>query len=107
MYNNFVVMDIYVSVLVCRDICVKTFMELRRNHHRIILLLEMLSNGNEGLPCFGNDASSTIDDMKKRFVLEMHDHAAVEYVHQLINQSVEDWTTSCYDHYQRCCVGVL
>jgi hypothetical protein len=28
-----------------REVCVKSFMELRRNHHKIVLLVEMLSIG--------------------------------------------------------------
>jgi phosphatidylinositol kinase/protein kinase (PI-3 family) len=35
-----------------REICVKTFLELRKNHQKIVLLLEMISHGNEHLPCF-------------------------------------------------------
>jgi phosphatidylinositol 4-kinase B len=37
-----------------RELCVKTYMELRRQRHKIILLVEMFMNGNEGLACFGN-----------------------------------------------------
>ena len=36
-----------------RELCVKTFMELRRQRHKIILLVEMVVSGNENLPCFG------------------------------------------------------
>jgi phosphatidylinositol 4-kinase len=36
-----------------RELCVKTYMELRRQRHKVILLVEMVANGNEHLPCFG------------------------------------------------------
>lgn len=35
-----------------RELCVRTFMELRKQRHKIILLVEMMVNGNENLPCF-------------------------------------------------------
>ena len=90
-----------------RDICVKTFMELRKHHYRVALLLEMTSVGNEHLPCFAGNPGRIIDEMRARFVPHMHDQAAVQHVHSLINQSLDNWTTSCYDKYQKCCVGVF
>ena len=90
-----------------RDCCVQTFMELRKHHYRIALLLEMISVGNEHLPCFAGDPGRIIDEMRKRFVPHMHDQAAATFVHTLINRSIDNWTTSCYDKYQKCCVGVF
>lgn len=91
----------------CRDICVKVFMELRRHHHSIVLLLEMLSKGNEHLPCFGDNAQRVVDEFRLRFVPDVHDNAAAEHVHDLIDLATDNWTTTCYDRYQRCCVGVF
>jgi phosphatidylinositol 4-kinase len=71
------------------------------------MLLEMLAKGNEHLPCFGGNSSRAIDEMRRRFRPDMHDHAAVEFVHTLIDQSIDNWTTSCYDRYQRLCVGIF
>ena len=90
-----------------RDICVKTFMELRKHHYRIALILEMISVGNEHLPCFAGDPGRIIDEMRKRFVPHINDQAATEHVHNLINESIDNWTTSCYDRYQKCFVGVF
>lgn len=39
-----------------RELCVKTYMELRRQRHKVILLVEMVANGNENLPCFAGNA---------------------------------------------------
>jgi phosphatidylinositol 4-kinase len=90
-----------------RECCVKTFMELRKHHYRIALLLEMISVGNEHLPCFAGDPGRIIDEMRKRFVPHIHDQAAIGHVHVLINQSIDNWTTSCYDKYQKYFVGVF
>ena len=35
-----------------RELCVKMYMELRRQRHKIILLVEMVMNSSENLPCF-------------------------------------------------------
>jgi phosphatidylinositol kinase/protein kinase (PI-3 family) len=82
-------------------------MELRKNSHRIVLLLEMLSKGNEHLPCFGGNPHKVLDDLRGRFQTELHDRAAMEHVHNLIDLAIDNWTTTCYDSYQRCCVGIF
>ena len=90
-----------------RSLCVKTFMELRKNCHQITLLVDMLSAGNEDLPCFRGRPDDAISELRDRFKLEMNDVACQDYVNGLINESLENWRTTCYDRYQFCCVGVL
>ena len=90
-----------------RELCVKTFLELRRNHNRIVLLLEMLSHGNEHLPFFGGNPKRVVAELRRRFRLDLHDRDAAEFVHTLIETSAGNWTTTCYDRYQRCCVGIF
>jgi phosphatidylinositol 4-kinase len=90
-----------------RELCVKTFLELRRNHNRIVLLLEMLSHGNEHLPFFAGNPKRVIGELRKRFRLDLNDRDAAEFVHTLIETSAGNWTTTCYDRYQRCCVGIF
>ncbi len=82
-------------------------MELRRHYHKVVLLLEMLSVGNEHLPFFLGNPQRTIELLRKRFRPDVHDQAAEEHVQQLINLATDNWTTTCYDRYQRCWVGVL
>lgn len=82
-------------------------MTLRRHHHRIVLLLDMLAKGNEHLECFGNNPNRVVEELRKRFCPDVHDNAATEMVHKLIDQSIDNWTTTCYDRYQRICVGIL
>ncbi len=85
----------------------QTFLELRRHYQRILLFLETLSKGNEHLACFDGDPQRTIEDLKARFFPAMNDRAAEDMVHQLINRSIDHWTTNAYDHYQRLCQGIL
>ena len=90
-----------------RSLCVKTFMELRKNCYQITLLVDMLSAGNEELPCFRGRPDDAISQLRDRFKLEYNDLACQDYVNGLINESLENWRTTCYDRYQYCCVGVL
>jgi phosphatidylinositol 4-kinase len=90
-----------------RDYCVKTFMALRKEHNRIVLLLEMMSYGSSHLKFFGNDPHHTIEGLRARFCPDMNDSAAIERVHQLIDAAANNWTTTCYDKYQRYFTGVL
>lgn len=95
------------SVITISDLCVKTFMALRKEHHRIVLLVEMLSRGSGHLPCFSGNPQATLESLKNRFCTDLNDNAAMERVHDLINVAANNWTTTCYDRYQRCCTGVF
>ena len=82
-------------------------MTLRRHHHRILLALEMIAQCCDDLPCFAGNAPKVVDDFRVRFRADLHDNAAVDFVHELVNDSLDNWRTSCYDRYQKCCVGIF
>jgi phosphatidylinositol 4-kinase len=90
-----------------RDLCVKTFITLRRRCMEIILLVEMLKNGNEELQCFRGRPDDAIQQLRDRFRLDLNDRACREYVNSLVDASIENWRTDWYDRYQRYFVGVL
>ena len=90
-----------------RELCVRSFIVLRRHCMEIILLVEMLKAGNEDLNCFQGRPDEAIKGMRERFRLDLSDRACKEYVHSLIDESLENWRTNWYDRYQRYCVGVL
>jgi phosphatidylinositol 4-kinase B len=90
-----------------RELCVRSFIVLRRHCMEIILLVEMLKAGNEDLPCFRGRPDDAIKGLRDRFRLDLSDRACKEYVHSLIDESLENWRTNWYDRYQRYCVGVL
>lgn len=90
-----------------REICYKTFIELRRNCFQITLLVQMLLEGNEDLDCFRGRPHDAIQGLQERFRLDMNDRACQEYVNSLIDDSIGNWTTTCYDRYQRWFTGVL
>jgi len=82
-------------------------MELRKSHEKILLALEIIARSNDHLPCFSPSVNKVLTDLRSRFFVDVHDQATIDILHDLINQSMDNWTTSCYDHYQRCCVGIF
>jgi phosphatidylinositol 4-kinase len=90
-----------------RELCFKTFIALRRRCMEIILLVEMLKNGNEDLKCFRGRPDDAIQQLRDRFRLDLNDRACKEYVNSLIDDSIENWRTDWYDRYQRYFVGVM
>lgn len=48
------------SFMLFRELCVKTFLELRKHSAKIVLLLEMISHGNEHLPFFSSKIKSDL-----------------------------------------------
>jgi phosphatidylinositol kinase/protein kinase (PI-3 family) len=90
-----------------RELCYKTFIELRKNCFQITLLVQMLIEGNEDLDCFRERPHAAVQGLQERLRLDLNDRACQEYVNKLINDSIGNWTTTCYDRYQRCFVGVM
>jgi len=80
---------------------------LRKHCYEITLLVEMLMEGNEDLGCFRGRPEEAVEDLRRRFRLDLNDRACLEYVNSLIDESLENWRTRWYDRYQRFCVGVL
>ena len=90
-----------------RALCFKSFLALRRRCMEIILVVEMLKDGNEDLQCFRGRPDVAIHQLKERFRLDLNDRACKEYVNSLVDDSIENWRTNWYDRYQRYFVGVL
>lgn len=67
----------------------------------------MLMEGNEDLDCFRGRPHDAVQGLQDRLRLDLNDRACQEYVNNLINDSTGNWTTTCYDRYQKCCVGVM
>mmetsp|Transcript_10714 Transcript_10714/g.16165 ORF Transcript_10714/g.16165 Transcript_10714/m.16165 type:complete len:343 (-) Transcript_10714:127-1155(-) len=95
------------SFMKFRELCYRTFLELRRNCFQITLLVQMLIEGNEDLDCFRGRPHEAVEGLQQRFRLDLNDKACVEYVNTLVDDSLENWTTTCYDRYQRCFVGIM
>lgn len=90
-----------------RSLCVRAFLVARKYRHRFILLVEMMLNGNEHLPCFGGDPKATVERLAARFQPELDINSCEDFVHSLIDASLDNWRTKWYDKYQRWFVGVF
>ncbi|TYZ64661.1 hypothetical protein PybrP1_002507 [[Pythium] brassicae (nom. inval.)] len=84
-----------------RSLCVRAFLVARKYRHRFILLVEMMLNGNEHLPCFGGDPKATVERLAARFQPELDINSCEDFVHSLIDASLDNWRTKWYDKYQR------
>lgn len=89
-----------------RALCVRAFLEIRKHSERITLLVEMMLEGNEKLPCFAGGHDMVVNGLRDRLALHANSRACATLVNSLINQSLNNWHTRCYDRFQYHCVGV-
>lgn len=82
----------------------KGFQALQENAEKIILLVEMMLNGQSDLPCFIG-GRTLIRDLKERLFpgqRRMSQNDIQQHVDGLIAQSMNNWRTRCYDKFQYC-----
>jgi phosphatidylinositol 4-kinase len=90
-----------------RKLCIRGFLAARKYRERIILLVEMMLSGNSDLSCFRGGPAAVVGGVRGRFREGLNDRACALYFHSLIDQSIDNWRTRWYDHYQRWAQGVL
>ncbi|CAI5733596.1 unnamed protein product [Peronospora destructor] len=90
-----------------RSLCVRSFLVARKYRHRFVLLVEMMLHGNEHLPCFAGDPKGTVERLAARFQPDLGINSCEDFVHELIDASLDNWRTRWYDKYQRWIVGVF
>ncbi|TDH67331.1 hypothetical protein CCR75_003133 [Bremia lactucae] len=90
-----------------RSLCVRSFLVARKYRYRFALLVEMMLHGNEHLPCFAGDPKGTVERLAARFQPDLDINSCEDFVHELIDASLDNWRTRWYDKYQRWIVGVF
>ncbi|KHN09606.1 Phosphatidylinositol 4-kinase beta 1 [Glycine soja] len=85
-------------------LCIQGFLTCRKHAESIILLVEMLQDS--GFPCF-KGGPRTIQNLRKRFHLNLTEEQCVSLVLSLISSSLDAWRTRQYDYYQRVLNGIL
>ncbi|XP_027359618.1 phosphatidylinositol 4-kinase beta 1-like isoform X2 [Abrus precatorius] len=85
-------------------LCIQGFLTCRKHAERVILLVEMLQES--GFPCF-KGGPRTIQNLRKRFHLNLTEEQCVSLVLSLISSSLDAWRTRQYDYYQRVLNGIL
>ena len=87
----------------------QAFLAARARYHQITLLVEMALAGSADLPCFTKHGPrEAVRELTHRFRPDLRTHFDVaRFVNTLVDDSLANWTTRCYDKYQRCCVGIF
>jgi len=92
-----------------RKLCVKGFRALKKKQQKIWMLLEMMRTGAGAcLPCFVEGEQALLN-LRERFNPreQMSEADSKEYINRLIDDSLDHWTTNCYDRYQRWCQDIM
>lgn len=70
---------------------------------RIVTIVEVAQCG-PNLPCF---TSSTIKQLRQRFLLSTPEDKLIDIIEQMVQGSVNSWTTKLYDQFQYLTNGIL
>ena len=90
-----------------RELVIKGFLAARKHADKVVALAQLsLAGAGAQMPCFvsGHDA---IEALHGRFQLSMGRRQCARFVDDMINRSLDHWTTTCYDRYQRCWLGIM
>lgn len=92
-----------------RSLCVKGYTALKEHAEQIILLVEMMRIGSgANLSCFiGGEVVTKA--LRERLLPRnrMSEGDSKEYINLLIDDSLDNWTTRCYDRFQYCCQNIF
>ncbi len=90
-----------------RILCVRAFLEARRQREKLILLVEMLAV-NRDLPCFSRcDPRTVVEGLRDRFLPDKTPSECADIIYEMIATSKASWRTSIYDWFQKYASGVL
>ncbi|XP_037908693.1 uncharacterized protein LOC119650198 [Hermetia illucens] len=84
----------------------KGLMAARKHMDRIINLVEIMRS-NAQLPCFKNSCSGTVQNLRKRFHMNLTEQELERKVEQLVQDSLKSLSTKLYDGYQYFTNGIL
>eukprot|EP00747_Dinoflagellata_sp_TGD_P209481 gnl/TRDRNA2_/TRDRNA2_82874_c0_seq1.p1 gnl/TRDRNA2_/TRDRNA2_82874_c0~~gnl/TRDRNA2_/TRDRNA2_82874_c0_seq1.p1 ORF type:complete len:711 (-),score=143.33 gnl/TRDRNA2_/TRDRNA2_82874_c0_seq1:128-2260(-) len=89
-----------------RTLVIRGFLELRKHMERVILPVHMMLSGSK-MPCFREGADAILQSLHERFFVNLTEEACIEKIVDLIDASVNNWSTRQYDNYQRIVNGIL
>lgn len=89
-----------------RVLCVKGYCALKDKAEQIILMVEMMRTGSgASLGCF-TAGEATTSQLRARLIHE-RGISDREYINSLIDESLDNWSTRCYDRFQYCCQNIF
>ena len=65
-----------------------------------------LEGAGRDLPCF-TAGRQTVEALRHRFQPQLGKRQCARFVDDLISNSLDHWTTTCYDRFQRCWLGIM
>lgn len=83
------------------ELCIKSFLACRPYAEKLAYCVKVMSAS--GLPCFKPE---TIQNFKDRFVLDMNEKQAADYMRGLVKKSYSSYSTKGYDQFQLLTNGI-
>ena len=84
-------------------------MALKEKAEQIILMVEMMRTGSgASLGCFIGGEQTT-KDLRLRLLPreQMSERDCKMHINELIDESLNNWSTRCYDKFQYCCQNIF
>ncbi|XP_055610892.1 phosphatidylinositol 4-kinase beta isoform X2 [Uranotaenia lowii] len=78
----------------------------RKHMDRIVNIVEIMRSSSQ-LPCFKNGCSATTSNLRKRFHMNLTEQELERKVEQLVQDSLNSFSTKLYDSYQYFTNGIL
>jgi len=89
-----------------RRLMEKAYIAANKHHKEIILLAELMSIDESSSECFAGGRRWVIDEFRARFNPGLTTRKLKVHINDIIDWSLGNYTTRCYDRYQRCVNGI-
>jgi len=89
-----------------RRLMEKAFIAANKHHRELILLAELMSVNESSSECFAGGRRWVIDEFRARFCPGLTTRKLRLHINNIIDHSISNYTTRCYDKYQRCVNGI-
>ncbi|BAM39315.1 phosphatidylinositol 4-kinase [Theileria orientalis strain Shintoku] len=94
------------NFLYFKTLVVKGLLEARKHVDEIVLLVEMMTTANK-MPCFLAGTTATIEMFKERFMLTQSEESCIRKITEMVDASVNSFSTIQYDNFQRITNGIM
>jgi phosphatidylinositol 4-kinase len=86
-----------------KSLFMKGLIAIRKYYEYFENILRLMFNGLfRNINCFeGKEIEEIIENMKKKFFLNLNENDYNKIVDDIINESINNWRTGYYDYYQK------
>jgi len=89
-----------------RKLCQKGYLEICKQRNKLLLLVDLMIQGNEIMPCFVRGREYVLKNLSKRLTPNMTRAERKRHFRQLIDRAAGNFTTSGYDTFQYLSLGI-